>query len=69
MQRKPLTDINIHYDKNPPERRIEGTYLNIIKLYMTIPQQTLSSTVKKGKHFPSSQEQDKGAHSQHYYST
>ena len=48
---------------------IEGTYLNIIKLYMTIPQQTLSSTVKKGKHFPSSQEQDKGAHSHHYYST
>ena len=25
---------------------IEGTYLNIIKLYMTNPQQTLSSMVK-----------------------
>ena len=26
---------------------IEGTYLNIIKLYMTNPQQTLSSMMKK----------------------
>ena len=32
--------------KTLQKARIEGTYLNIIKLYMTNPQQTLSSMVK-----------------------
>ena len=36
---------------------------------MTNPQQTLSSMVKNWKHFPKSQEQEKGAHSHHYYTT
>ena len=32
---------------------IEGMFLNIIKaIYMTNPQQTLSSMVKNRKHFP-----------------
>ena len=48
---------------------IEGTYLNIIKAIYDNPQQTLSSMVKNWKNFPQSQEQDKGAHSHHYYST
>ena len=30
----------------------EGTHLNIIKPHMINPQQTLSSMVKNGKHFP-----------------
>ena len=32
---------------------------------MTNPQQTLFSMVKNWKHFPSSQEQEKGGHSHH----
>ena len=47
---------------------IEETYLNIIKAIYDNPQQTLSSMVKNWKHFPWSQEQDKGAHF-HRYST
>ena len=43
---------------------IEGTYLNKINL-----QQTLFSMVKNWKHFLLDQEQDKSAHSHHYYST
>ena len=35
---------------------------------MINPQLTLSSMVKNWKHFPWSQEQDKGAHFHHYYS-
>ena len=37
--------------------------------WMKNPQQTVSSVVKNWKHFPESQEQDKGAHFQDYYST
>ena len=48
---------------------IGGAYFNIIKGIYDNPQQTLSSIVKNWKHFPQSQEQDKGAHSHHYYST
>ena len=48
------TDAEKAFDKiQPPfmiktlqKAGIEGTYLNIIKLYMTHPQQTLSSMVK-----------------------
>ena len=42
----------------------EGTHLNIIKL-----QQTLFSMVKNWKHSSLDQEQDKGVHFHHYYST
>ena len=42
----------------------KGTYLNIIKL-----QQTLFSMVKNWKHSSLDQEQDKGVHFHHYYST
>ena len=38
-------------------------------LLMTKAQQALPSMVKNWKHFPWNQEQDKGAHSHHYYST
>ena len=38
--------------KTLQKARIEGTYLNIIKLYMTSTQQTLSPMVKNQKHFP-----------------
>ena len=55
--------------KTLQKSEIEGTYLNIIKLYMTNPQQTLSSVVKNWKLFPESQEQEKGTHYHHYYST
>ena len=55
--------------KTLQKARIEGTYLNIIKLYITNPQQTLSSMVKTWKHFPQSQEQDKRAHFHLYSST
>ena len=45
---------------------IEGTYLNIIK---AIYDKLTANIILNGKlkAFPLSQEQDKGAHSQHYY--
>ena len=49
--------------KTLQKARIEGTYLNIIKAIYDNHKATLSSMVKHLKHFPSSQEQDKGAHS------
>ena len=48
---------------------IEGTYLNIIMARYDKPQPTSFSMVNKGKHFHYDQEQDKVAHSHHYYST
>ena len=43
---------------------IEGTYLNIIK-----PTANIILNGEKLKAFPLSQEQDKGAHFHHFYST
>ena len=48
---------------------IEGTYLNIKKAKYDKPAANISSMVKNWKHFPLSQEQDKDAHSHHYYLT
>ena len=48
---------------------IEGTYLNIIKAIYDKPTANIILNGEKLKAFPESQEQDKGAHSHHYYST
>ena len=48
---------------------IEGTYLNIIKAIYDKPTANIILSGEKLKAFPLSQEQDKGAHSHHYYST
>ena len=48
---------------------IEGTYLNIIKAIYNKPTANIILNGEKLKAFPLSQEQDKGAHFQHYYST
>ena len=49
---------------------IEGTYLNIIKATSDKPTANIILNGDKLKAFPlKSQEQDKGAHSHHYYST
>ena len=48
---------------------IEGTYLNIIKAIYDKPTANILLNGEKLKAFPLSQEQDKGAHSHHYYST
>ena len=48
---------------------IEGTYLNIIKAIYDKPTANIIINGEKLKAFPLSQEQDKGAHSHHYYST
>ena len=48
---------------------LEGTYLNLIKAIYNKPTANIILNVKNWKHFPQSQEQDKGAHSHHYYST
>ena len=49
--------------------RIEGTYLNIIKATYDKPTANIILNGEKLKAFPQSQEQDKDAHSHHYYST
>ena len=48
---------------------IEGTNLNIVKAIYNKPKQTLFSMVKNWKHSPLDQEQDKGVHFHHNYST
>ena len=48
---------------------IEGTYLSIIKAIYNKSTANIILNGEKLKAFPQSQEQDKGAHSYHYYST
>ena len=48
---------------------IEGTYLNIIKAIYDKPTANIILNGERLKAFPQSQEQDKGAHFHHYYST
>ena len=48
---------------------IEGTFMNIIKAFMTNPQQISYSMGKNGKPSHSNLEQDKDAHSHHFYLT
>ena len=48
---------------------IEGSYLNIIKAIYHKPTANIILNGEKLKAFPLSQEQDKGAHFHHYYST
>ena len=48
---------------------IEGTYLNIIKTIYDKPTANIIFTGEKLKAFPQDQEQDKGVHFHHYYST
>ena len=48
---------------------VEGTYLNIIKAIYDKPTANIILKGEKLKAFPLSQEQDKGAHFHHYYST
>ena len=48
---------------------IEGTYLNIIKAIYDKRTANIILNDEKLKAFPLSEEQDKGAHSHHYYST
>ena len=48
---------------------VEGTYLNIIKAIYDKPTASITLNGEKLKAFPLNQEQDKGAHSHHYYST
>ena len=48
---------------------IEGTFLNIIKAVYDKPTDNIVLNGEKLKQFPQDQEQDKVAHSHHYYST
>ena len=48
---------------------IEGTYLNIIKAIYDKPTTNIILNGEKLKAFPLKSEQDKGAHSHHFYST
>ena len=48
---------------------IEGTYLNIVKAIYEKPTANIIFNGEKLKAFPLSQEQDKGVHFHHYYST
>jgi len=48
---------------------IEGTFMNIIKAFMTNPQQISYSMGKNGKPSHSNLEQDRDAHSHHCSST
>ena len=71
MQRKPLTKFNIQlwFLKALQKADTEGTYLNIIKAIYDKPTTNIILNGENLKAFPLSQEQDKGAHSHHYYST
>ena len=69
MQKKPLTKFNIHLWLTLQKAGIEGTYLNIIKAIYDKPTASITLNGEKLKTFPLKSEQDKGAHSHHYYST
>ena len=47
----------------------EGTYLSIVKAIYGKPRANITSMAKTWKHSPEDQEQDKGVHFHHYYST
>ena len=70
---KAFDKINIHLwlkkKKTLQKAGIEGTYLNIIKATYDKPTANIILKGEKLKAFPLSQEQDKGAHFHHYYST
>ena len=51
------------------QKAIEGIYLNIIKAIYDKPTANIILNGDKLKAFPLKSEQDKGAHSHHYYST
>ena len=74
MQKKPLRKIHhpfmIKKKKNTLQKAgIEGTYLNIIKSIYDKLTANIIINGEKMKAFPLTSEQDKGAHSHHYYST
>ena len=70
MQRKAFDKIQHPFMiKTLQKADIEGTYLNIIKAIYDKPTANIILNGKKLKAFPQSQEQDKDAHSHHYYST
>ena len=72
MQRKPFKKFNTHlwfFKKTLQKAGKERTYLNIIKAIYNKPTANIILNGKKLKAFPQSQEQDKDAHSHHYYST
>ena len=48
---------------------IEGTYLNIVKATYDKPTANIILNGEKLKAFPLREEQDKGVHFHHYYST
>ena len=50
MLKKLLTKLNNIYEKTLQKIDIEVTYINIKRLYMTKPQQTLSSMLKNQKY-------------------
>ena len=52
MLRKPLKKSTFIYDKNALERRNRRNVSHHNKSHVINPQQTLSSKVKNGKHFP-----------------
>ena len=55
--------------KNLQKAEIERTYLNIIEAIYDKPTANIILNGDKLKAFPLKSEQDKGAHSHHYYST
>ena len=55
--------------KTLQKARIEGTYLNIIKAIYDKPTANIILNGEKLKALSLKSEQDKGAHSHHYYST
>ena len=48
---------------------LEGTHLNIVKAIYNKPTVSIILNCEKLKAFPQDQEQDKGMHFHHYYST
>ena len=69
MRKKPLTKSNTHFDKNPSESGIAGTYLNMIKALYDKPTANIILNSEKLKEFllRSGTRQDVCSH--HYYST
>ena len=70
MQKKAFDKIQHPFMiKTLQKASIEGPYLSIIKAIYDKPTTNIILNGEKLKHFPYSQEQDKGVHSYHCYST
>ena len=69
MQKEPLTKFSFHLWLKLLKNGIEGTYLNIVEAIYDKPTANIILNDENWQNSPWVQEQDKGVHFHHNYST